>query len=140
MAFNDDLALISNRGSVTLPGGTGSKTYSRVATVANNETKRRYATTASTIPQETRVSHALTGGSGFKQRLRSMKRFDIKDLTADTSQSDGVVPSMSFYAVLDRPVQSNGKITDAMIKEAIGVVLDFFSISGNVDKFLNQET
>jgi hypothetical protein len=133
------LTVVDNHASLTLPGALGSKVYDQVTPANSNQTKRRIAATASTTQQELIISHQFTGGSGFHQRIRSMIRADYRDLTKDTSLTDGVVPSCSSYHIFDRPVQSASAITDVIMTNTIAVVMDVILTSGALAKLLNLE-
>jgi hypothetical protein len=49
------------------------------------------------------------------------------------------VPSFSWGLTLDRPLQSGGAVTVQHIKDSLGQLIDTLLISGQLDKFLNQE-
>lgn len=137
--LNADLAVVSNQGSVTLPGSAGSTTFAQIqGNVGNGAIVRRVAATANTTPQLLTLSHAESG-TGFKQRIRSLCRYDYKANNTDIADTGGVVPSFSVYLVIDRPAQSGGAITDTLIKNGIGSVMNVLTASGQLDKFLNQE-
>jgi hypothetical protein len=84
------------------------------------------------------VRHSMSG-SGFRQRVRSVVRFDFTRLDTDIADTDGVTPSASAYVVLDRPVQSAGAITTAHLQSLVGWLVDAFCVSGQFDKILNLE-
>jgi len=135
--LNNDLVITSN-GAGNKPGATGAITFALVAALINDKSLRREAATALTTPTELSVQHSISG-SGFKARCRSVVRMDYRDLTQDTTLTAGVIPSASAYLVIDRPLQSAGKITDAILKRLIGSVLDVIMATGQLDKLLNQE-
>lgn len=134
-----DIVLVSNRASQTLPGSDVSDTFNQVTTTEAGTVLRRVAATASTTPQEFKISHSLTGGTGFKRRIRSVMRNQYTDLTKDTDLTGGVTPSFAWTLTLDRPVLSDSAITDTILKNALGQLMDMLLQSGNLDKFLNQE-
>jgi hypothetical protein len=136
--LNADLTVVDNHASLTLPGALGSKVYAQIASAVNNETKRRIAATANSTPQTLRVSHT-TSGVGFRARIRSLVRQEYSKIDQDTTLTDGVIPSCTAYLVIDRPVQSAGAITDTIVKNVIGALLDVILTSGQLDKLLNQE-
>lgn len=136
--FSSDLAIVSNRASVTLPGASGSVTYSQVTGPSGQLILRRVPGTASTTPQTMTTSHQLTG-KGFAQRLNHMVKFHYRALNTDLSLTGGVVPEAEVYVVIRRPVQSGGVISDSVIGTMVGSVCDFLSASGNLAKILNQE-
>lgn len=133
-----DLALVDNRASVTLPGSLGTLTFAQVTGPSGQKIVRRISATANTTPNTLTVSHALSG-AGFKQRCRTMVRIDYERRDTDVAVTGGVVPALSFYCVLDRPIQNGGFITTAHIKTIIGQLADLLTQSGNIDKLINQE-
>lgn len=133
-----DPMTVTDSGSATKPGAEGAKVYALVASLVNNSTLRRIAASATTVPHELRVSHAVSG-KGYSQRCRSVVRIDLKRLDTDPALTGGVVPSVAGYFVLDRPIQSNGYITTAHIQTIVGAVVDVLLASGNLDKILNLE-
>lgn len=134
-----DQTLVSNRASQTLPGSDASDVYAQVMTSEPATVLRRVAATASTTPQELKITHTQTGGTGFKRRHRSVLRVTHTDLTKDTDLTGGVIPSAAWTLTLDRPVISDGAITDAILKTMLGHIMDILLISGQLDKFLNLE-
>jgi hypothetical protein len=137
--LNADLTVTSNLGSVTLPGSAGATTYAQIqGNVGNGAIVRRVASTANTTPQLLTVSHQESG-TGFKQRIRSLVRYDYKANNTDIADTGGVVPSFSVYLVIDRPAQSGGAITDTKVKDGIGSVMHVLVAAGQLDKILNQE-
>lgn len=133
-----NLTVVDSHSSLTLPGVLGSKVYNQVASVIANQLVRRIAATANTTPQELLIAHQVTG-KGFDARIRSTVRSNYKDLTKDTADTGGVTPSCSAYMVWDRPVQSDGAITDAIITNCIAAVCDVILTSGALAQLLNQE-
>jgi len=136
--FTAALALTDNRASVTLPGSLGALTFDQVTGPSGQTIVRRISSTANTTPNTLTTSHTLSG-AGFKQRCRSLVRIDFTRRDVDVASTGGVVPSVSGYFVLDRPIQNGGFITTTHIKTLIGQLCDFLTVSGNVDKFINQE-
>jgi hypothetical protein len=129
---------VTDSGSATKPGAEGAKVYALVASLVNDKTLRRIAANATTVPHELAIQHSLSG-SGYKQRCRSVVRLDLRRLDTDTTLTGGVIPSVSGYFVLDRPIQSNGYITTAHIQTIVGGVIDVLTVSGQLDKLLNLE-
>jgi hypothetical protein len=136
--LSQNLTVVDNHASLTLPGALGSKVYNQIATNIINQVYRRIAATANTTPQELKIQHAVSG-AGFKARIRSSIRHDYTDLTKDTTLTDGVVPSSSLYLVMDRPVQSAGAITDTIVTNQLGALLDVILTAGQFAQLLNQE-
>lgn len=135
-----DLSVTDN-GTPTNVGALGAKTYALVANPSSGATKRRVAATANTTPQVLSVSHSVSG-KGFQQRCRTVVRVDYSDLTADLTQetgTNGEVPKVSAYCVIDRPIISDGVITDAIVQNQVGAVIGVLLGSGNMAKLLNQE-
>jgi hypothetical protein len=131
--------VVTDSGSATKPGALGAKTFALVAALINDKTLRRIAATALTTPQELSIQHTLSG-TGFKQRCRTATRYDFRRLDTDTSLTGGIIPSFSVYNVIDRPVQSNGYITQAHIETGIGSLIDVFTVAGQLAKLLNLES
>lgn len=134
-----DQTLVSNRASQTLPGSDASDVFNQVATNEPGTILRRVQATASTTPQELRTIHSLTGGTGFKRRIRNVVRNTYSDWNADPTETGDVVPSASVTLTIDRPQNSGGAITDTIVKNLLGQVMDLLLISGQLDKFLNSE-
>jgi hypothetical protein len=134
-----DLTVLDNHAGLTLQGSLGSKVYAQVAALLANSTLRRIAATASTTPQELTIGHSFTGGTGFKQRIRSVVRTSYRKVDQDTTLTDGVIPSMSTQLVIDRPVQSAGAITDTITINTLMALIDVVLTSGQLAKLLNQE-
>lgn len=130
--------VVTDSGSATKPGALGAKTFALVASLVNDKTKRRIAATATTTPQECTISHTLSG-TGFKQRCRSLLRFDFQRLDTDIADTGGVTPTAAAYFVLDRPIQSAGAITTAHIQSLVGWIVDTLCVAGQLDKILNME-
>lgn len=133
-----NLTVVDNHSSLTLPGALGSKVYNQVAGPSMNQIVRRIAATANTTPQTLIIGHQLSG-KGFAARLRSTVRSNFQDLTKDLADVGQVIPSSSVYIVFDRPIQSDGAITDAIITNQFGAVADVLLTSGALAQFLNQE-
>lgn len=131
-----DLSVTDN-GTPTNIGALGAKTYALVANPTSGATKRRIAATVNSTPQELSVSHTVSG-SGFKQRVRTLVRQDYRDIATGYA-TEGVVPAVSAYIVIDRPLFSDGAITDAIVMNSIGAVIGAVLGSGNIAKLLNQE-
>jgi hypothetical protein len=136
--FSSDLAVVDNHAALTLPGVLGAKTYPQIAWPAP-ATARRIAATSGTTPQVLIISHEVKG-VGFRARIRSLISHRYSKLDQDPSLTDGVVPSMTWNLTCDRPLQSAGAITDAIILNNLGALLDVILTSGATAKFLNQET
>jgi len=133
-----DLTVTSNASSITLPGSASATTFASIASAVGSTTKRRVAATAGTTPQTLSIGHTKAG-TGFKQRTRSVVRMDYLANNTDIADTGGVTPSASCYLVLDRPVQSGGAITDAILKTMLGGLLHVVLASGQLDKLLNEE-
>jgi hypothetical protein len=129
---------VTDSGTATKPGALGAKVFALVASLVNDKTLRRIAATATTVPNEMSVQHSLTG-AGFKQRCRTVVKFEIRRLDTDTSLTGGVIPSATIYQVIDRPIQSNGYITTAHLQSLQGQLTDAILASGAFDKLLNME-
>lgn len=135
--FTSDL-VITDSGSATKPGAVGALTYASVLSHVIDRSKRRVAASATTTPRELSIAHTLSG-TGFKQRCRSLIRYDFTRLDTDIADTGGVTPSASGQLVLDRPIQSGGFITTAHLQTIIGSLIDVLCVSGQLDKFLNME-
>jgi hypothetical protein len=134
-----DLSVNGSRATVTLPGASGALTFAQITGTGNSTTiKRRVSATAGTTPQTLSIGHEIKG-KGFEQRIRSVVRLDFQALNTDIADTGGVTPSASAYMVIDRPVQSGGVISTSTIKDLVGQVCDVLTVTGQLDKFLNQE-
>jgi hypothetical protein len=134
--LTNDLTVTDN-GSGTKPGSVGALTYALRGTDLKGST-RSVAAVAATTPKILTIQHQDTG-TGFNQRLRSVVKHSYKKLDSDLADTGGVTPSSSVHIVIDRPVNSGGAITTAVLKEQIGAVLDVIMAAGQLDKILNQE-
>jgi hypothetical protein len=134
-----NLNVTSNAGSITLPGNVGVTVFAQITGTGNSTSiLRRVSATAGTTPQTLTIGHTLAG-TGFNQRLRSVVRMDYKALNTDIADTGGVTPTASFYSVLDRPIQSGGAITDAIIQNLIGGQIHVIVASGQLAQLMNQE-
>lgn len=133
-----NLTVVDSHAGLTLPGALGSKVYNQIAGQQPNQVLRRIAATANTTPQTLLIGHQLTG-KGFAARIRSTVRVNYSDLTKDLSLVGGIIPSSSVYLVIDRPVQSDGAITDTIVTNQVGACCDVFLTSGALAQLLNQE-
>jgi len=136
--FTSDLTVVDNHASLTLPGALGSKVYPQIPWPSATATARRIAATAGSTPQLLVIGHEVRG-TGFRARIRSLIQHRYSKIDQDTSLTDGVIPSMTWGLTLDRPVQSASAITDAVIGNNLGALLDVILTSGALAKFLNQE-
>ena len=136
--LTSDQTLVSSRASQTLPGAAGSTVLAQITGTVGNSVERRVAATANTTPETIRVSHEIKG-IGYKQRCRSLVKAGKVYNNTDPSTTGGVVPSYSWQLVLDRPLQSGGAVTVQHLKDSLGQLMDLLLISGQLDKFLNQE-
>lgn len=133
-----DLTVTSNAGTITLPGDTGATVFAQITGPSGASIKRKVAATANTTPEILTIGHTESG-SGFKRRLRSMIKLENTFNNTDVADTGGVTPSFGFHCVLDRPIQSGGVITDAIVTRQIARVLHVLLASGQLTKFLNQE-
>jgi hypothetical protein len=133
-----NLTVVDSHSGLTLPGTLGSKVYNQIAGTIANQVLRRIAATANTTPQTLLIGHQLSG-KGFDARIRSTVRANYQDLTKDLDLTAKVIPSASAYLVIDRPVQSDGAITDAIVTNLIAAVADVILTSGALAQILNQE-
>lgn len=130
---------VTSTGSKTSPGTASALTFALINPSSTaNQTQRRVAATANTTPKTASIGHQLSG-KGFNARCRSRVGFTYTDLTADPVVTGGVVPFAQGYFVLDRPLQSGGAITDAILGDLAGNVIDVLCASGQFAKLLNQE-
>lgn len=124
--------------TATKPGTTGARIFNLVANGPDGSTLRRYAATASTVPLTMQVKHSRSG-KNFKERIRSVIRFDVQKLDSDLTLTEGVIPSASAYLVIDRPARSAGFIINAQIDDLVGWVLDTVTQSGILASLYNEE-
>jgi hypothetical protein len=136
--LTQDQTLLSSRGSQTLPGSAGSTVFAQITGTVGNKVERRVAATANTTPETLTIGHEVRG-IGFKQRCRSLLRIGRQFNNVDPSTTGGAVPSFSWQLVLDRPLNSAGAVTVQHLKDTLGQMIDVMLISGQLDKFLNQE-
>lgn len=134
--LNNDLTVTDN-GTGTKPGSAGALVYALRSTDVTGSV-RSVAAVSTTTPKLLTIGHSMTG-SGFKQRIRTQIKHNYSKLDSDLSTTGGVVPSSQVHIVIDRPVNSGGFITTAIVKEQIGAILDTIMVAGQLDKILNQE-
>jgi len=84
------------------------------------------------------TSHQIVG-TAYKARIRSMLKFQLKDLTKDPTLTGGIIPSAAAYLVIDRPVNSGGAIINAQVDDLVGWLIDTITQSGVLASFYNQE-
>lgn len=133
-----DLTVVDSHAGLTLPGLLGSKVYAQITGPIGTQIVRRIAATANTTRQTLSIGHTLKG-TGFNARVRTLVRHDYEKLDADVSLTGGVMPSSSCYFVMDRPLQSGGAITDAILTNNMAALVDVLLTSGQFAKLLNQE-
>lgn len=133
-----DLTVTSNASAITLPGDTGATTFAQITGPSGNQIKRKVAATAGTTPEVLTIAHEETG-KGFAKRTRSVAKIEYTANNTDIADTGGIVPSFSVGFTLNRPVNSAGAITDAILKRQIGRLLHVLLAAGQLDKFLNQE-
>ena len=136
--LTSDLTVVDNHAGLTLPGALGSKVYAQITGPIGQQIVRRIAATANTTQQTLSIGHTLSG-TGFAQRLRSLVKHEYRVINADSSLTGGVVPYSTCYFVQDRPIQSGGNITDTILTNNLGALLDVLLTSGQWAKLLNQE-
>lgn len=136
--LNAALTVTSNAGSITLPGSAGATVFDQITSSGGRTIVRRVAATANTTPQTLTIGHEEVG-TGFKRRIRSLVKMNYADNTTDVEDTGGVVPQFQIQLVIDRPVQSGGAITDAIVTTALGGLLHVLLASGQLAKLLNQE-
>jgi hypothetical protein len=136
--LSSSLTVISNQGSITLPGAEGTKSFNQVAGGTGNQVLRRIAATATTTPQEILISHQ-NNGTGFGRRSRSVIKATLRKENIDPSTTGNITPSASCHLVIDRPLNMGSNITDAEIKTLLGQLMDVITRSGQLDALLNQE-
>lgn len=133
-----DLTVVDNQGGVVLPGTQGTKTYPIVVSEKPGRTSRRRADTALTTPATIHTEQSVKG-SGFNARAVSVIRSEWQKLDSDLGDTGGVVPSCAVTLTINRPVNSGGAVTTAVVKDTIAIVLDVVTRSGQLDKILNME-
>lgn len=133
-----DLSVTDN-GSVTNIGGVGALTFALVSSLLNGANKRRVAATAGTTPQEIDISHSQSG-KGFSLRTRTLIKATQTFANADTSTTGGIIPSVSAYIVIDRPMNMGAIVTDQIVKNLAGQLIGVLVPSGQFAKLLNLES
>lgn len=135
-----NLTVVGSATGVVLPGATGTKDFNLVNSPTNGRNLRRIAATATTAPEEITISHQHTGSSGtFSERVRSLVQSRKTRNDTDLTLTGGIKPYVSVQVTIDRPVNSGGFITTAMIKQCVGEVCDVLTRSGQLDLLLNEE-
>jgi hypothetical protein len=136
--LTSDLTVVDSHASITLPGLLGSKVYAQITGPSGQSIVRRIAATANTTQQTLTISHALRG-TGFEQRLRTLVKHEYRKIDSDLSLTGGVVPYSYCQFVQDRPIQTGGAITDAILTNNMAALVDVLVTSGQWAKLLNQE-
>jgi hypothetical protein len=136
--LTNDLVVVSNQGTVTLPGNQATKTFNQVAGSNGNAVLRRIAATANTTPEEILISHQVTG-SGYATVCRSLIKASIRKTNVDTTTTGGIVPACSVGLTITRPLNMGANIVDDNIEDLLGQVFDVITRSGQLAKILNQE-
>jgi hypothetical protein len=136
--LTNDLTVVDSHAGLTLPGLLGSKVYAQITGPTGQQIVRRIAATAATTQQTLTIGHTISG-TGFNARIRTLVRHDYKKLDADVSTTGGVMPVSACYFVQDRPIQSGGAITDAILTNNMAALVDVLLTSGQFAKLLNQE-
>lgn len=134
--LTSDLTVTDN-GTGTKPGSAGALTYALRGTDLTSST-RSVSAVATTTPKVLTISHQTTG-SGFKQQISTVIKHSYQKLDSDLADTGGVTPASQVHIVIRRPVNSGGAITNTVLKEQIGGLLDVIMASGQLDKLLNQE-
>jgi hypothetical protein len=134
--LNNDLTVTDN-GTGTKPGSAGALVYALRSTEATGSV-RSVAAVSTTTPKLMTIGHQMSG-AGFKQRVRTMVKWSYQKLDSDLAVTGGVIPECQVLLTINRPINSGGFITSAIVKEGIGAVLDAIMASGQLDKLLNQE-
>lgn len=136
--LTSDLTVVDNHASITLQGLLGSKVYAQISGFSGQQVVRQIAATANTTQQRMTISHAVVK-TGFLARLRTLVKHEYKVLSADTSLTGGVVPYSYCQFTQDRPLQSGGAITDAILTNNAMALIDVLVTTGQFAKLLNQE-
>lgn len=136
--LTNDLVVVSNQGTVTLPGNQATKTFNQVAGSNGNAALRRIAATANTTPEEILISHQVTG-SGYGMTCRTLIQAKIRKSNVDTTTTGGIVPQAKVDLVITRPLNMGANIVDDNIEDLLGQVFDVVTRSGQLAKILNQE-
>jgi hypothetical protein len=136
--LSSDLTVVDSHSSVTLPGLLGSKVYAQITGPSGQTIVRRIAATAGTTQQTLTIGHTMLK-TGFAQRLRTMVKHEYRILNSDIGLTGGIVPYSYNTWVQDRPVNSAGLITDAILTNNMAALVDVLVTSGNFAKLLNQE-
>jgi hypothetical protein len=134
--LTNDLTVTDN-GTGTKPGSAGALTYALRGTDLTGST-RSVAAVSTTTPKVLTIQHRITG-TGFNQQISSVIKHSYQKLDSDLADTGGITPASQVHIVIRRPVNSGGAITNTVLKEQIGAVLDVIMASGQLDKLLNQE-
>jgi hypothetical protein len=132
----NDLTVVDNQSSITLPGSLGSKVYN-LLNLEGGKAVRRVAATALTTPQTLMTSHQ-TVGKGVNSRLDTLVRHDFALNNADLAATGGIIPSLAVTLTIRRNLVG-GLITNTHVKDAVGALLSVLTAAGQLDKLLNAE-
>lgn len=132
------LTVVDNHAGVTLGGALGSKVYDQITGPSGQSIVRRIAATANTTQQTITIGHQLLK-TGFLQRCRTLVKHEYKVLNSDLSLTGDVVPYSYCQFTMDRPVNSGGIITDAILVNNAMALIDVLVTSGQFAKLINQE-
>jgi hypothetical protein len=139
--LTNDLTVISNRSSVTLPGGDASTSYVLVPPTALGTVSRRVAGTQYTKPKEVHITQSITNGGKANERSRTVIRgvYQEKDTPVTTAAGLVITPGATVTVTFDRPSAAEvaGAISDTELKTMVGVVFDV--AIQNIAALLNGE-
>ena len=136
--LTSDLVVVDNHAGLTLAGALGSKTYAQITGPSGQQIVRRIAATANTTQQTLTISHALSK-TGFLQRCRTLVKHEYRVINSDLSLTGDVVPYSYCQFVMDRPINTGGIITDAILTNNAMALIDVLVTTGQFAKLLNQE-
>jgi hypothetical protein len=139
--LSNDLALVSNRSSVTLPGSDASTSYVLIPPSSLGTVSRRVAGTAFTKPKELHITQQITKSGQATERARTVVKafYSEKDTPVTTAAGTVVVPSMSCTVTIDRPSAAEiaGAISDTEVKTMVGAAFD--AVIQNIAALLSGE-
>jgi archaellum component FlaF (FlaF/FlaG flagellin family) len=140
--LTNDLTIVSNRASVTLPGADASTVYALLPQSKPGTVSRRVAGTQYTSPKELHITQQTTKSGTVEQRQRTVVRAEYSEKSGQIiplGQTKVLVPGCAVTITIDRPSapEAAAAITDAEVKTMLGVAFD--AANQNIAALLNGE-
>lgn len=127
--YNNDLTL---NPTTQLTGATNTAKAFSLTEVQGGRSVRRVSATAATTPETLTISH--------ERRKSGNYSYDAHMVRSDINLTDPIKGAVQTGCrlVLDVPLGTS-VVTDQMIIDNVGRILDFIRASGNLAKFINSE-